>query len=204
MKTALRTKLAVELADKISDSIVDSVLAIAEEDVPIDLHMVRRAALDTNQPRHPARVTRQVRPLTSSTHLNRWRSCTCNTEAGRKHPSLTALCWTTAEGTRTCLNCSRTVCRSSTSCLPAYPSELISTPSLAVHILTCNVSFEYEKTEITAGFYYSSAEERERLGRHCDSGDIRDMLSPCVSSLFPSSTEQLKASESSPTRRSGK
>mmetsp|Transcript_20942 Transcript_20942/g.30010 ORF Transcript_20942/g.30010 Transcript_20942/m.30010 type:complete len:543 (+) Transcript_20942:43-1671(+) len=32
-----------------------------------------------------------------------------------------------------------------------------------VHILTCNVSFEYEKTEISAGFYYSSAEERERF-----------------------------------------
>ena len=32
-----------------------------------------------------------------------------------------------------------------------------------VRILTCNVSMEYEKTEITAGFYYSSAEERERL-----------------------------------------
>lgn len=32
-----------------------------------------------------------------------------------------------------------------------------------VHILTCNVSMEYEKTEITAGFFYSSAEERERL-----------------------------------------
>lgn len=32
-----------------------------------------------------------------------------------------------------------------------------------VHILTCNVSFEYEKTEISAGFYYSSAEEREKF-----------------------------------------
>lgn len=32
-----------------------------------------------------------------------------------------------------------------------------------VHILTCNVSFEYEKTEVSAGFYYSSAEERERF-----------------------------------------
>ena len=32
-----------------------------------------------------------------------------------------------------------------------------------VHILTCNVSFEYEKTEISAGFFYSSAEEREKL-----------------------------------------
>eukprot|EP01036_Dinobryon_divergens_P025460 gene25460-34011_t len=32
-----------------------------------------------------------------------------------------------------------------------------------VHILTCNVSFEYEKTEVSAGFYYSSAEEREKF-----------------------------------------
>lgn len=32
-----------------------------------------------------------------------------------------------------------------------------------VHILTCNVSMEYEKTEIQANFVYSSAEERERL-----------------------------------------
>lgn len=32
-----------------------------------------------------------------------------------------------------------------------------------VHILTCNVSMEYEKTEIAAGFFYSSAEEREKL-----------------------------------------
>ena len=32
-----------------------------------------------------------------------------------------------------------------------------------VHILTCNVSMEYEKTEIAAGFFYSSAEDRERL-----------------------------------------
>lgn len=32
-----------------------------------------------------------------------------------------------------------------------------------VHILTCNVSMEYEKTEISSAFYYSSAEEREKL-----------------------------------------
>ena len=32
-----------------------------------------------------------------------------------------------------------------------------------VHILTCNVSMEYEKTEISAGFYYSNAEEREKF-----------------------------------------
>ena len=32
-----------------------------------------------------------------------------------------------------------------------------------VRILTCNVSMEYEKTEISASFYYSSADEREKL-----------------------------------------
>lgn len=31
------------------------------------------------------------------------------------------------------------------------------------HILTCNVSMEYEKTEISSGFYFSNAEEREKL-----------------------------------------
>lgn len=32
-----------------------------------------------------------------------------------------------------------------------------------VHILTCNVSMEYEKTEIAAGFFYSNAQEREKM-----------------------------------------
>lgn len=32
-----------------------------------------------------------------------------------------------------------------------------------VHVFTCNVSFEYEKTEIAAGFFYSSANEREKM-----------------------------------------
>jgi len=31
------------------------------------------------------------------------------------------------------------------------------------HIMTCNVTFEYEKTEIQSGFFYSNAEEREKL-----------------------------------------
>lgn len=30
-------------------------------------------------------------------------------------------------------------------------------------IMTCNVTFEYEKTEVQSGFFYSSAEEREKL-----------------------------------------
>merc|ERR1711863_134002 len=31
------------------------------------------------------------------------------------------------------------------------------------HILTCNVSMEYEKTEVNSGFFYKSAEDREKL-----------------------------------------
>merc|ERR1719343_475027 len=31
------------------------------------------------------------------------------------------------------------------------------------YILTCNVSMEYEKSEVNAGFFYSSAEQREKL-----------------------------------------
>jgi len=31
------------------------------------------------------------------------------------------------------------------------------------HILTCNVTFEYEKTEVQSGFFYKNADEREKL-----------------------------------------
>lgn len=41
---------------------------------------------------------------------------------------------------------------------PDMPSSLEN-----CYILTCNVSMEYEKTEISSGFYYSSAEQREKL-----------------------------------------
>ena len=41
---------------------------------------------------------------------------------------------------------------------PDMPSRLIN-----CHILNCNVSLEYEKTEVHSGFYFNSAEQRERL-----------------------------------------
>jgi T-complex protein 1 subunit zeta len=31
------------------------------------------------------------------------------------------------------------------------------------HIMTCNVTFEYEKTEVQSGFFYTNADEREKL-----------------------------------------
>lgn len=31
------------------------------------------------------------------------------------------------------------------------------------YILTCNISMEYEKTTVNSGFFYKSAEDREKL-----------------------------------------
>jgi len=72
-------------------------------------------------------------------------------------------------------------------------------PTLAknCHIMTANVSLEYEKTEVQSGFFYSNAEEREKLveserkwldercrlivefkRKVCKEGEVRHML--CV------------------------
>jgi T-complex protein 1 subunit zeta len=32
-----------------------------------------------------------------------------------------------------------------------------------VYVLMCNVSFEYEKTEVNSGFFYETAQQREKL-----------------------------------------
>lgn len=107
-RTSLRTKLPVETADRMSDAIVDAMIAISEEDQPVDLHMV-----EVMQMQHKAGSD----------------SCFINgivLDHGSRHPDM--------------------------------PTQLEN-----VRILTCNVSMEYEKTEISAGFFYSSAEEREKL-----------------------------------------
>lgn len=41
--------------------------------------------------------------------------------------------------------------------------SFFSASCFSCHILTCNVSFEYEKTEVQSGFFYSTAQEREKL-----------------------------------------
>ncbi|GMF18444.1 unnamed protein product [[Candida] boidinii] len=41
---------------------------------------------------------------------------------------------------------------------PDMPKKVIN-----ANILILNVSLEYEKTEVNSGFYYSSAEQREKL-----------------------------------------
>jgi T-complex protein 1 subunit zeta len=39
----------------------------------------------------------------------------------------------------------------------------VDTPLQDAYILTANISLEYEKAEVNAGFFYSSAEQRESL-----------------------------------------
>jgi len=41
---------------------------------------------------------------------------------------------------------------------PGMPKELKN-----CHIMTCNVTFEYESTEVQSGFFFKNAEEREKL-----------------------------------------
>lgn len=108
VRTSLRTKLSIETADKMSDAVVDAMLSIAEENKPIDLHMVEVMEM-------------QHKKGSDSTFING-----IVLDHGARHPDM-----------------------------PRYLEN--------VHILTCNVSMEYEKTEISAGFYYSSAEEREKF-----------------------------------------
>jgi T-complex protein 1 subunit zeta len=107
-RTTLRSKLSLEIADRMSDAVVDAVLSIAEENVPIDLHMVEIMEM-------------QHKKASESTFING-----IVLDHGTRHPDM-----------------------------PKFLEN--------VHILTCNVSMEYEKTEINAGFYYSSAEQREKL-----------------------------------------
>jgi T-complex protein 1 subunit zeta len=91
-----------------SSTIVDSVLSIAEEDKPIDLHMVEILEMQHKQSSDSMFINGIV------------------LDHGSRHPDM--------------------------------PKSLEN-----VFILTCNVSLEYEKTEISSGFYYSSAEQREKL-----------------------------------------
>lgn len=107
-RTSLRSKLSVEVADRMADAVVEAVLAIANPDQPIDLHMVEVMEM-------------QSQKATDSTFIKG-----IVLDHGARHPDM--------------------------------PTHLEN-----CHILTCNVSLEYEKTEVTAGFFYSNAEQREKF-----------------------------------------
>ncbi|XP_072272135.1 T-complex protein 1 subunit zeta [Pyxicephalus adspersus] len=107
-RTSLRTKVHAELADILTEAVVDSVLAIRQENEPIDLYMVE--------------IMEMKHKTDSETTLIRGLVL----DHGARHPDM---------------------------------KKRVED----AFILTCNVSLEYEKTEVNSGFFYKSAEEREKL-----------------------------------------
>jgi len=107
-RTSLRTKTPKELADNLTEIVVDAVLAIRQDNQPIDLHMVE--------------IMEMTHKTDSETKLVRG----IVMDHGARHPDM-----------------KKKVENS--------------------YILTCNVSLEYEKSEVNSGFFYKSAEEREKL-----------------------------------------
>lgn len=108
VRTSLRTKLASDLANKMTDAVVSSVLAVANDNELIDLHMVEIMKMQHKSAADSMYVDGMV------------------LDHGSRHPGM--------------------------------PTRLNK-----VRILIANVSMEYEKTEQNAGFFYSSAEQREKL-----------------------------------------
>jgi len=107
-RSSLRTKLTTDLADHLTEIVVDAVLAIHEENKPIDLFMV-----EIMEMLHKTETdTKLVKGLVM--------------DHGSRHPDM-----------------------------PKHVKDAF--------ILTANVSLEYEKTEVNSGFFYKSAEEREKL-----------------------------------------
>ncbi|XP_046385683.1 T-complex protein 1 subunit zeta [Ischnura elegans] len=107
-QTSLRTKVHPKLADNLAEVCVDAVLAIKQENKPLDLNMV-----EIMEMQHKTETeTCLVRGLVL--------------DHGTRHPDM--------------------------------PKRLTN-----AYILTCNVSMEYEKSEVNSGFFYKSAEDRDKL-----------------------------------------
>lgn len=107
-RTSLRTKVHQQLADLLTEACVDAVLAIREDEKPIDLHMV-----EIMEMQHKTELdTQLIRGIVM--------------DHGSRHPDM--------------------------------PKRVDN-----AYILTCNVSMEYEKSEVNSGFFYKTAEEREKL-----------------------------------------
>jgi len=107
-RTSLRTKTPKELSDNLTEIVVDAVLAIRQENKPIDLHMVE--------------IMEMTHKTDSETKLVRG----IVMDHGARHPDM---------------------------------KKKVDN----AYILTSNVSLEYEKSEVNSGFFYKSAEEREKL-----------------------------------------
>lgn len=107
-RTSLKTKVHSNLADLLTEVCVDALLAIRQDEKPIDLHMVELMEMQHKT----ATDTTLIRGIVM--------------DHGTRHPDM--------------------------------PKRLEN-----AYILTCNVSLEYEKSEVNSGFFYKTAEEREKF-----------------------------------------
>ncbi|XP_013113312.1 T-complex protein 1 subunit zeta [Stomoxys calcitrans] len=107
-RTSLKTKVHAALADLLTDVCVDAILAIRQDEKPVDLHMVEIMEMQHKT----ATDTSLIKGLVM--------------DHGSRHPDM--------------------------------PKRLEK-----AYILTCNVSMEYEKSEVNSGFFYKTAEEREKF-----------------------------------------
>ena len=107
-RTSLRTKVHSSITDILADVCVDAVMAVRQEDQPVDLHMVE--------------LMEMQHKTTTETQLVRG----IVMDHGSRHPDM--------------------------------PKSVEN-----AYILTCNVSLEYEKSEVNSGLFYKTADEREKF-----------------------------------------
>ena len=185
-RTALRTKLSEQLADALAGVVLDAVLTIRRKGEPIDLFMVeimhmvsflllslflfsfsrgeKRSSREGEVsvwkgkkltlffsfslcvffPFNP-KSQQQKHKLDRDTRLVRGLVL----DHGARHPDMPKRLEASKDENST----------SSTSDEKASQKG----PSHPVYILTANIGLEYERSEVNAGFFYSSAEQREKL-----------------------------------------
>jgi len=158
-RTALRTKLQPKIADLMTGAVVDAVLTVRDEDdegsLAVDLHMVEVMTMEHKL----GADSRFVRGLVldhASRHPDMPKRLTnCRRSARKSDPTGTgSRRWRLRGLAPSCETSSRS---------RAGRGGRTTAPRRAGHVLTCNVSLEYEKSEVASGFYYSNAEQRERL-----------------------------------------
>jgi len=139
-RTALRTKLDERLADQLSDTVTDAVLCVAEA---ADAARAAAAEKDGDTDGGAGAVG-------------------ASKAAGIQAPSDIDLHMIEVMHMRHKLDSDTRLVRGLVldhgSRHPDMPSELSD-----CHVLTCNLSLEYDKSEVNSGFFYSNAEQRETL-----------------------------------------
>lgn len=149
-RTALRTKLSSDLADQLTPIVVDAVAAVKKEGEPIDLHMVEarrpRASggkgggrrLELPRPSPVARALSLAQPADARGAVAQVMHMKHRLESDTRLVRGLVL----DHGARH----------------PDMPKSLD-----GCFVLTCNISLEYEKSEVNASFMYSDAATRERM-----------------------------------------